>query len=372
MPPLFGLEGKRREGMPRTVRDFSLFLRPALRDLVPYRVPAHPGVIKLDANENPYDFPVEVRETIVRDLDTALFSRYPDPAAEGLREALSDYAAVRPEQVMVGNGSDELILDLLLAFGAGRQVVIPVPTFGMYRLHAVIAGAQPIFVARRELEQPVDPEALAKAAEDAAVIILCSPNNPTGDMLPLGDLVALLERTRAVVVVDEAYYEFAGETARELLEEHPRLVLLRTFSKAFGLAGLRVGYMLAAPQMVEAVWRVKQPFNVNTFSQLAATQVLRHRLLFETGITKIVQERERLFAALQRVPGVRALPSRANFILFSTPLPAAAVYEGLLARGVLIRNLDGPYLQGCLRVTVGRPLENDRFIAALLDTVGTG
>ncbi|MDI6906070.1 MAG: histidinol-phosphate transaminase [Thermoanaerobacterales bacterium] len=345
--------------------EVTALLRETLRELVPYRVPVHKGVVKLDANENPYDFPPAVREAILGAVETALFTRYPDAAAEELREALAGYASVGPEQIMVGNGSDELILDLLLAFGTGRRVVIPVPTFGMYRLHAVIAGAEPVLLPRRELGLPVDAETLVRAAEGAAMVILCSPNNPTGDLLPWDTLVAVLERTGAVVVVDEAYYEFAGDTALPLLDRYPRLVLLRTFSKAFGLAGLRVGYMLGAPEMIGAVWRVKQPFNVNTFSQLAAVQVLRHRELFAGRIAEIGAERERLYEALREVPGVCALPSRANFILFNTPRPARDVYDGLLARGVLIRSMDGPHLPRFLRVTVGRPEENRLFITAL-------
>ncbi|MEW5762144.1 MAG: histidinol-phosphate transaminase [Bacillota bacterium] len=351
--------------------EIEALVRPALRAMVPYRVPEHRGVIKLDANENPYPFPPAVQAAVLAAVNGRAFTRYPDGAARELREALARYTGVAPENVLVGNGSDEVILNLLLTFGTGRRVVIAAPTFSMYRLHAVVAGAEPVEVPCRA-DFAVDAAALAAAAREAAVLILCSPNNPTGNVTPLEVIEELLGNCPGLVVVDEAYAEFAGVSAVELLPRRPRLVLLRTFSKAFGLAGLRVGYMLADADVVEGVWRVKQPFNVNTFSQRAALAVLRHPEPFREQIRAICRDRDALYEELRRVPGVTAFPSRANFILFRTPLPAAEVYEGLLGRGILIRNVDGPLLPGCLRVTVGRPEENARFLAALREVLGEG
>jgi histidinol-phosphate aminotransferase len=353
--------------------EISKLIRKELLALEPYHVPFHPGVVKLDANENTYDFPPEVWDDIVRAVDGQTFGRYPDPTAADLRAALAGYTGVAPEQISVGNGSDELIQNLMLTFATGGKVVIATPTFGMYAVHATIAGATPVPLPRGP-DFSVDPEAVIAAAGQPGVrvVILCSPNNPTGNTIPLEVTRRILEGTRAVVVVDEAYYEFCGETAVPLLADYPHLVLLRTFSKAFGLAGLRVGYMLAGKEVTEAVGRVKQPFNVNAFSQLAAARLLKWRPVFAERIRKICLSRDELLAAMQGVPGVTVYPSRGNFLLFRTALPARTVYEGLLKRGVLVRILDGPDLPGCLRVSVGQPGENAQFLKALAETMASG
>lgn len=352
------------------LRPISELVRPGLGELQPYHVPVHPGVIKLDANENAYDFPEQVLRDIFGAVDAQTFVRYPDPDAEDLRVALSDYTGVPAARISVGNGSDELIQNLMLTFAAGGKVVIATPTFGMYAIHAVVAGAEPVALPRNA-DFAVDPEAVIAAAARPGVrmVVLCSPNNPTGNTIPPEVTAEILDRTGTVVVLDEAYYEFCGETAVSLLDRNPHLVLLRTFSKAFGLAGLRVGYMLAGREVTEAVGRVKQPFNVNAFSQLAATRLLKWRPVFERCIEEIRRSREELLAGLWRVTGVTAYPSRANFILFHTSLPGPRVYEGLLERRVLVRLVDGPDLPGCLRVSVGRPDENAAFLEALEKTV---
>ncbi|MGQ9755109.1 MAG: histidinol-phosphate transaminase [Desulfotomaculales bacterium] len=353
--------------------EIEALMRPVLRDMVPYHVPVHAGVIKLDANENPYPFPTAVRDAIWAAAGGETFNRYPDGAARALRDALADYAGVAPGNVLVGNGSDEIILNLLLTFGTGRRVLIAAPTFGMYRLHSLVAGAEPVEVPRGA-DFAVEPDAFLAAAraQNAQMVFLCSPNNPTGNVTPPADIERLLREYAGIVVVDEAYAEFAGTSAVGLLSRYPRLVLLRTFSKAFGLAGLRVGYMLAGEDVVQAVWRVKQPFNVNAFSQAAALAVLGNQDVFREQIEAICRARDDLYSRLEELPGVTAFPSRANFILFRTPLPAGGVYEGLLRRGVLVRNVDGPLLPGCLRVTIGRPEENTRFLDALADVLRTG
>lgn len=348
------------------LRTISELVRPELLSLKPYLVQSHPGAIKLDANENTYDFPEQVLDDVFGAVNAQTFGRYPDPAAGNLRAALAGYTGVASHRIMVGNGSDELIQNLMLTFAAGGKVVIATPTFGMYAIHATIAGAEPVALPR-EADFGVEPEAVIAAAGRPGVrmVVLCSPNNPTGNAIPLETTAEILARTGVIVVVDEAYYEFCGETAVSLLDRYPHLVLLRTFSKAFGLAGLRVGYMLAGREVTEAVWRIKQPFNVNAFSQLAATRLLAWRPVFERCIREICRSRDELLATMQHLPGVTVYPSRANFILFRTLLEAQKVYDGLLERGILVRLLDGPDLPGCLRVTVGQPEENAAFLKAL-------
>lgn len=345
-------------------------LRPDLRDLVPYEVPHYPGYIKLDANENPYPLAPEVLAEVCRRLSGESFNRYPDPLATALRGKLAEYTGLAPENILAGNGSDELILNLFLAFGSGGRIIITPPTFAMYEIHARIAGAVPVMVARRE-DFSLDLPALIREAQNPAtrITVICSPNNPTGNIVPREVVEAVVAATGGLVLLDEAYAEFAGESYCDLINRCPRLVVLRTFSKAFGLAGLRVGYLLADPAVITALLRVKQPFNLNSFSQLVAVTVLEYLPLFERRVGEIVASREELYRRLKAVRGVEVFPSRANFILFRTPLPAQKVYEGLLARRVLIRNVAGPGLEQCLRVTVGRPAENEAFVEALKEVV---
>lgn len=347
----------------------EVLLRPDLRGLTPYDAPVLAHVVKLDANENPYDFPAPVREEILSLLRNDQLNRYPDPQAGELRRALSVYTGWPPEGIMAGNGADELILNLLLAFGG--RTLIATPTFSMYRIHAVIAGAEPVAVPR-QADFSLDLEAITAAAEQpqTRLVFICSPNNPTGNVTAAAEVETVLRSTRALVVVDEAYQEFCEESCLPLLDRHPNLVVLRTLSKAFGLAGLRVGYLLADPAVIRLLQRVKQPFNLNRFSQLAARAALARREEFREPIRRIREERERLQTALAALPGVTVFPSRANFLLFRTPLSADAVYRGLVAEGVLIRNMHGPGLEDCLRVTVGRENENRFFLEKLKLVLG--
>lgn len=341
-------------------------MRPDLRDLIPYAVPHYPGFIKLDANENPYDFAPEVMSEIFRRVGGQTFVRYPDPLAAELREALAKYTGLAPENILAGNGSDELILTLLLTFGSGGRVIITPPTFSMYGIHARIAGAVPVDVSRLP-DYTLDLPALLReaAVPGTRMMIICSPNNPTGNTVARAAVENLLEGTEGLVLLDEAYVEFAGESCTELVLRYPRLAVLRTFSKAFGLAGLRVGYLAAGSEVIKAVLKVKQPFNLNAFSQLAARTVLEYLPAFKGRIDAIITDREELLRKMREIPGVEAFPSQANFVLFRTAFPAAAVYEGLLEHRILIRNVESPGLEGCLRVNVGAPAENRAFLDAL-------
>lgn len=346
----------------------AYLVRRDLEDLVPYETQDYKNIaVKLDANESPFELPLTVREEICRALATRSFNRYPDPLARDLVERLSQHTGVPAEGILAGNGSDELILTLLLTFGTGGRVVITPPTFPMYEVHARIAGAKPFAVPRREGNFALNVEELIAAARhpETRAVIICSPNNPTGNATSLEELKAILQNCRVLVVVDEAYQEFGGESSLPLLKCYPHLVVLRTFSKAFGLAGLRVGYLLAHPEVVRQLKRVKQPYNLNAFSQLVARVALDHWEEYRRLIEEIKEEREKLYQELCFLPGVKAYPSEANFILFRTPLPAEEVHCRLVANGILIRKLGGPGLEQCLRVTVGKRDENRLFLEKL-------
>lgn len=353
--------------------DLNRLSREDLQSLVPYDAHHYPGVVRLDANENPYDFPLEAREEIIRRAAASEFNRYPDPMARHLREKISLYIRVPPGNIMVGNGSDELIINLMLAFVSGAKAVVATPTFSMYALNGRVAGAGIIEAPRRD-DFSIDAGELIRAGAGPAVkvIITCTPNNPTGNATSRAVLEEVLAGTGALVVVDEAYGEFGGESCVPLLEHYPNLVVLRTFSKALGLAGLRVGYLMANEPVISQLLKVKLPFNLNFFSQMAAQVVLECLPPFQERVAEILAERDRFYRRLSLVTGVEVFPSDANFILFRTALPSADVYRGLLDKGVLIRNVSGPGLANCLRVTVGRPEENEIFLSKISEIMEEG
>jgi len=257
-------------------------------------------------------------------------------------------------------------LNILLVFGNGGHIIIPAPTFSMYRIHSLIAGAKPVEVSRGSKFE-VDVSAVVEACKSyqARAVIVCSPNNPTANSTSVRDVQFLLEQSGALIIIDEAYIEFGGESCLKLLNRYPNLVILRTFSKAFGLAGLRVGYLLGNPEVVKEIHRVKQPFNLNIFSQLAARTVLSNYGEFKLMVDKILAMRDNLIEEMSVIKNVTVFPSEANFILFRTQLKGREVFEGLLKKGVLIRNVHAPGIEDCLRVTVGRDNENKLFLDSL-------
>lgn len=345
-------------------------LRDEIRTLDAYDAPVIPGLVKLDANENPFDFPGIVKDALAREMVDQIYSRYPDPMARELLCELSSYTGLPADCLLAGNGSDELILTLLLTFGSGGTIPVAVPTFSMYFVHSVVAGARPVFIPRRP-DFSVDAGAMAEAGKssEARVLFLCTPNNPTGNITPPEVIAGIAGVSRCLVVVDEAYIEFGGESCLPLMEKYPNLVVLRTFSKAFGLAGLRVGYLAANPEVINQLKKVKNPYNLNAHSQLAAKIVLRYRDIFSRQIREILNLKQELQKDLEQLPGIRLYPGEANFILFRTPHDAGEVFEGLLERGILIRNVHSPGLEGCLRTTVGQREENRLFIKALADVL---
>ncbi|KJS14090.1 MAG: histidinol-phosphate aminotransferase [Peptococcaceae bacterium BRH_c8a] len=351
----------------------EIFVREEIKGLTPYNPDVYPECVKLDANENPYPFPKDIQERICRALGTETFTRYPDAMAGKLVHEICTCYGLDPNQVMLGNGSDELIQNLMLTFGAGNRVVIAVPTFSMYGIHARVAGAEIVEVPRdRNFDLVVNE--IVQAGSGAGLVVICSPNNPSGNSATTEQLIAILEGCcHCPVVVDQAYLEFGGTDMQPLLAEYDNLVILRTFSKAFGLAGLRVGYLFANPGLLNFLFKVKQPFNLNNFSQAAAREVLRNRDLFAWQVAQITGAKEKLYQALQDMPGIQVYPSDTNYLLFATSAPANEVYKGLLQEKVLIRNFGDPLLARYLRVTVGTPEENKIFLRALrkvIDTLG--
>jgi histidinol-phosphate aminotransferase len=333
-----------------------------------YTLRVHEAEIKLNQNENPYDFPEDLKDEVLRRYRERKWSRYPEFVPDALRQSLAQAAGWHKDGVLVGNGSNELLQAALLVLVRDRTpVVIPSPTFTVYGLVSTILGARIISVPLRP-DMTYDVDELVYRAEEtgAKVLIVCTPNNPTGTVLEEAGLQRILERFSGHVLLDEAYFEFCGRTGLGYLEAFPRLIITRTFSKAMGMAGLRVGFLMAHPELASQIAKAKLPYNVNQFSLTAAGVALEHLDRFRPAVEAILRERERVQAELNQVPGIRVYPTGANFFLFELPVPPRPVFEELVRHGVLIRDVSAyPMLSRCLRVTVGTPEENNRFLDAL-------
>jgi histidinol-phosphate aminotransferase len=342
-----------------------------VRELRPYSLKPETTRVKLNQNENAWDAPLEIkRETLRRFADRA-WSRYPDFSPRSLPQRLAEFCGWKPEGVIAGNGSNELIQALLMVTVAeGKKVLISEPTFALYRQITTVLGGEVVSVSLAP-DLSYDPRALTTAIKTLGpdVTIVCSPNNPTGCVLERADLVWLLENSPGLIVVDEAYFEFSGQTAVSLLEQHSNLVVLRTFSKAMAMAGLRIGYLLAAPDLVREIAKAVLPYNLNVISQTAAEVAIE---MFESqlqpAIRAICAERDRLYGELSTIPGLEPVRSRANFMLVGTQIEPSHIFKELLSRDILIRDVsNNPLLQDYFRISVGTPEENDLLVAALRD-----
>ena len=355
--------------MPKTPEEI---IRDEILALKPYLVPDATGMVKLDAMENPYPLPPELRGRIARLVEHAALNRYPDPSAPALKERLRRAFGV-PEgiEVLLGNGSDELIQVLALAGARPGAAVLGVePSFVMFRRIATYAGARYVGMDLRE-DFSLDIERLLSEIERQApaLIFIAYPNNPTGNLFDAGMIERVIEAAPGLVVIDEAYHGFAGQSFLPRLAGYPNLLVMRTLSK-LGLAGLRLGVLLGAPRWIRQLDKLRLPYNVSTLTQLIAAVVLEYGSVLTEQATAIKLERGRLLAELRRVPGVTTYPSDANFILFRVS-HAERAFDGLKRRGVLIKSLHGSHrlLADCLRVTVGTPDENTAFLTALTQTL---
>jgi histidinol-phosphate aminotransferase len=347
--------------------------RPELDDLTPYDAKEVKAEVNLASNEHPLNVPAEIITKLKSRLADFQFNRYPDPTAHELRRLIAEANGLESENVLVGNGGDELIFDLLLAWGGpGRKILDMPPTFSMYGIDAQVTGTEVVRVPRLA-DFSIDEEAVLKRAaeDDIDIVVVANPNNPTGGLCNESFLIDLLKATNAIVMVDEAYFEFSRHTMRPHMTRYPNLVLLRTFSKAFSLAGLRVGYLLAHPDVVCEFMKVRQPYSVDAFSQMVATTVYRERMVFESSIRDIIRGRDQLLHGLTMFEGIEVFPTEANFVLFRAEHAAALWRDLLHNHSVLIRDFSrSPGLTDCLRVTVGTEKENERFLEAMADCLG--
>lgn len=348
-------------------------IRGLVRDDVARLSPYDPGFtpceINLSANENTYGMPERVRAAVDAAMARVDTNRYPDPMSNELRDAIASWYGVRRENVCVGNGGDELLFNFFLAFGGpGKRLVDCPPTFSVYDIYSKMLGTSVVRCWRDPETFELDMDQLLPMAAKADMVIVTSPNNPTGNVMAPADVERLCATCPGIVMIDEAYLEFADEgwAAEPLLATCDNLVILHTFSKAFCLAGVRVGYVLAAPDVVDVLGAVRQPYTADVFAQAAALEVVRHREAFQPTVDTICSERARLSAALKALPGVRVWPSQGNFVLVR--LPEAGIVRARLrdAHSILVRDFSSTQgLEGCLRITVGTPQENDRVVEAV-------
>ena len=353
--------------MPRPALD--RLLRTVVRAL---KAPVYPtavrGAAPMDANTNLFGPHPALRE-VARRIDRLGLNQYPSGNSDPLRDALAARWGIRRGNVVVGNGSDELFDLVTKAFvNPGDRVAFPVPSFVMYPFYGGVNLGRPAPVPLKAADGfALDVEGILRAK--ARVTLIASPNSPTGTAFPPRALEAVIRRSAGIVVIDEAYAEFCGQERVRTAARHPRLIVTRTFSKAYGLAGLRVGYAVGSEAVIDALLRVKPPFNVGAFAEAAAVAALKGHRFVGRVVRTIRSERVRV-AGVLRAMGARPHPSDANFLLVDVGRPSDAVARALGGAGFLVRRMsDWPGLETCLRVTLGPPALNDRFLRALRDVL---
>jgi len=326
------------------------------------------NIIKLDANENPYGCSPRVSRALAT---YPYFNIYPDDGQAELRELLAEYTGISAECIVAGGGSNQLIdLIIRLFVGLGDEVINLVPTFDIYRFSTQINGGTLIEVPRDE-NFAVNVNAVkAVISKKTKLIFLANPNSPTGNITPQKDILEILD-TGLPVVVDEAYYEFSEETVAPLVSQYENLMVLRTFSKWAGLAGLRVGYGIFPPKIADYLLKIKIPYNVNVAALVAVRESLKDIDYLLGRIKAIVSERDRLFGELKKLQFLKPFPSQANFIFCSVLNgKASQLHQKLQSKGILVRYFDKPLLQNAIRISVGKPEHTDALIRALQELGG--
>jgi histidinol-phosphate aminotransferase len=353
--------------------------RDDLRALEGYHSPQLDASVRLNTNESPFPPPPAFVEEWLADLGDVPLNRYPDRAARRLRSAIGESLGQPPARVFCANGSNEVLQTLLLTYGGpGRRAVVFEPTYALHAHIARITGTE-LIVGTRGDDFAVDPGSARALIEkhQPDLVFLCSPNNPTGTVEDPATVEAILDVAPGIVVVDEAYGEFARHSALALVDDDRPLVVVRTYSKVWSMAALRLGFCIAPPWVVTELEKVVLPYHLDVSTQLAGTTALRFRSEMEARVAFLVEERERLFAALTDLDGVTVFESGANFLLFRVHSgaagavdPAHSVWQALVERGVLVRDFSSwPGVQDCLRVTIGSTAENTAFLSALSDVL---
>ncbi len=336
--------------------NLNSLIRKEVRRLCPYKARHIHCRVKLDANESPYSYPQLLQKAL--EVHT---NRYPDPEGRELKRAAARRWRVGMRNILLSNGSDEILYYLVTTFGG--PVLFPAPTFSMYGIVTQALGQKALSVPlQQDFDIDIRRTIRAIRTHRPKIIFLSIPNNPTGNSFSMEKVLKVVEETRGIVVIDEAYQPFSSRNHIMLVREYPRVVVMRTLSK-IGFAALRVGFLIGHPEVVEMVNRVRLPFNVNTLSQTVATEVFNNYEIILEDVKRIKEQREYLYARMSSIRGIQVYPSDANFILFRVR-GARAVYRRLLREGILVRDMTQE-LEDCLRVTVGTEEENRMFVEVL-------
>lgn len=335
-----------------------------------YKVADARGLIKLDAMENPYNWPAELVDRWLETLKSCELNRYPDPTAKQLSQTIRTQNKIADGlQIVLGNGSDEIIQMLLMALPPTASVLAPQPSFVMYQQISQSLGLNFINIPLQSESFDLDLTAMLNiiTEQQPAIIFLAYPNNPTGNLFSTEAIEKILAVSKGLVVVDEAYAPFANASYLDALTKHDNLLVMRTVSK-LGLAGLRLGYLVGAPAIIKELDKIRLPYNINILTQATAQFALKHHDIFDQQCQLICAERSRVFEQLSLLEGITPYPSSANFILFKTPADKATeIFTAIKQQGVLIKNMNpqSGLMTDCLRVTIGKPEENDAFLTAL-------
>ena len=344
-----------------------LLINESIRSLKPYHLEPEECTVKLNQNENPFDWPKPIKEEVGRFCVERPWNRYPPFIPEALKDLLAGHVGVQKGSVMVGNGSNEMLLVLLLSLvRQNAAVILCQPTFTVYQLLLQGLGATPLPVPLdSDLQYDVEAICAAAGSNPKAVLVLCSPNNPTGSVLSEQSLRKILDVHTGFCVLDQAYVEFGGYNAIPLLAKYPNLIITRTFSKAFAAAGLRLGYLAGNPAVVEELNKIKLPYNINFFAEHVATVLVRNKKKIEHTVREIIGERGALEEFLKTLPFDNVYPSQANFILVRYR-DKQRLFDTLKADGILLRDVSlYPRLENCLRISVGSAQENEALRTAL-------
>jgi histidinol-phosphate aminotransferase len=337
--------------------------RKDLKDFKPYELEENNYSIRLDANESFLNFPIELENELLKEVRTSLFNRYPDPFSTKVCSLYADYADTSYKNIIAGNGSDELIQIIVNTFiSPGDKVMLLSPDFSMYRLYTKLAGGTPVeFELGNNFE--FDAEAFTEKAncERAKLVFISNPNNPTGGVIAEDKLLMVVERCKSIVVIDEAYYEFYGKSLIDKINNYENLVILRTCSKAMGLAALRLGFLITNVVLIEEFKKTKPPFNVNSMTQAIASVLLSKPEYIRRNVESIAKERNYLIEKLRCLSGLFVYPTESNFILIEGDY-IEEIKNRALQSGISIRSFRTPRLKNCLRVTVGSREENTAFL----------
>jgi len=342
-------------------------ITPTVADLAAYHLTPIETEIKLNQNESPYDWPREIKQEMADFLLEREWNRYPTFIPETLKEELGALHGVDGDQVIVGNGSNEMLVTLFQSLTAvGSPVLLSVPTFTVYALLANGMGRD-LKTCELKSDLTYDIDALCALSKEnpTGLMIVCTPNNPTGSALTEEDVRTLLSVHKGFLVLDQAYVEFGGFNGLSLIDEFPNLIITRTFSKAMGGAGLRFGYMIGTKEIIAQINKIKLPYNISFMTEAMARILVKHHEVSDKYVTQIVEDRETLMEACRKLPFEKVFDTAANFFLVKHARHTE-LFEYLITQSILIRNVSSyPMLDNCLRINVGTPSENSRLIEAL-------